>query len=83
VRAPTLRADGSLLTTPGCDPTSGILYDPAGVDYPAIDDKRDRANALEASDVLKEPFCEFPFVLDDPEDSESGSASYPYSCSRC
>lgn len=75
VHAPTLRVDGSLLTTPGYDPTSGILYDPNGVEYPAVDDKPTRADALEALDVLKEPFCEFPFVLDDPEDSESGSAS--------
>src|SRR5207248_1804279 len=72
VHAPTLRADGSLLTTAGYDPASGLLYDPNGVDYPAIDDKPTRADALAAVEVLKEPFCEFPFVLDDPEDSESG-----------
>lgn len=36
IHAPTLRADGSLLDQPGYDEATGLIYDPRGVQFPAI-----------------------------------------------
>lgn len=62
IEAPTVRPDGSLLTTPGYDPTTGLLFDPGDTRFPTIPEKPSRADAETALDVLKRPFVAFPFV---------------------
>jgi hypothetical protein len=62
IHCPTLRADGSLLTQPGYDRATGLIYDPGGLDLPAISDKPTREDALAALAILKEPIGQFPFV---------------------
>jgi hypothetical protein len=62
---PTLRADGSLLATPGYDKASGIyLHAPAGV--PKVSDKPSRQEVLAALEFLWKPFHLFQF--EGPED---------------
>ncbi len=64
VNAPTMRADGSMLTKPGYDESTGLLFDPLDAEFTAIKDKptrRDAENALAQLDGLIESF---PFVED-------------------
>lgn len=68
IEAPTIRSDGSLLDAPGYDATTGILFDPAGVDFPPIPAEPSREQAEAALRTLREPLAEFPFV---DETSES------------
>jgi hypothetical protein len=75
IQAPTMRADGSLLTAPGYDRLSGLYLDTGGVEYPIIPDKPTRDDALEALELLKTPFQEFPFVITDDFESPSLSAA--------
>lgn len=62
IEAPTLRADGSLLTENGYDAESGLLLDTGGVVFPTIKDAPMRDDALAALAKIKEPFKGFPFV---------------------
>ena len=62
IEAPTIRPDGSLLTTPGYDSVTGLLFDAGGTRFPAIPEKPTRADAEAAIEVLKRPFVAFPFV---------------------
>ena len=55
IQAPTLRADGTLLATPGFDVQSGLYLDTGGVIYPPIKDEPTKRDALEALQVLKNP----------------------------
>ena len=64
IEAPTLRADGTLLTEPGYDPKSGLLLDLGSTKFPNIPDKPSREEALAALTLLKTPFKGFPFVPD-------------------
>ena len=62
VHTPTMRADGSLLTKPGYDPATGLLFDPLGVTFRPIPDRPTRDDAVKA---LAEIGClieHFPFV---------------------
>ena len=61
VRAPTLRADGSLLDRDGYDARSGLLadFDPAA--FPPIPTAPTRADALAALALLRDALREFPF----------------------
>ena len=61
IQAPTMREDGSLLTTPGYDRASGLYLDTGGVTYPDIKDKPTKADAMAALKILKTLFAEFPF----------------------
>jgi hypothetical protein len=61
VTAPVLRPDGSILTRPGYDSSTGLFYMPAGQcaaipDRPTIDDARASASSL------FEVVCDFPFA---------------------
>lgn len=60
--APTLRADGSILQTPGYDAASGLLYDPLGEDFPAVPASPSRGDATEALAELRFAIETFPFV---------------------
>lgn len=61
VNAPTLRADGSLLSAEGYDPRTGILLESGGNTW-SITDAPTKADAVAALDVLKEVISTFPFV---------------------
>ncbi len=62
VNAPTMRADGTVLAEPGYDKRTGLLFDPAGVTFPAIPDRPSRAMAEAALGTLSEMIGGFPFV---------------------
>ncbi len=62
VNAPTMRPDGSLLTEPGYDANTGLLFDPLGVSFPAILDRPTRGDAEKALTVLSDLIRDFPFV---------------------
>ena len=61
VEAPILRPDGSVLSTPGYDTATGLLYEPSGPVAP-VPERPTRANALAARDTLLEVVEDFPFV---------------------
>jgi putative DNA primase/helicase len=71
VTAPTLRADGTLVTAPGYDPASRLFFDPQGVDWPAVPEAPTLAEAQAALAALRDPFNEFPWAGDNPELSEA------------
>ena len=56
IEAPTLRADGTLLTEPGYDPKSGLLLDLGSTKFPSIPDEPSCEEALAALTLLKKPF---------------------------
>jgi putative DNA primase/helicase len=64
IDTPTLRADGSLLQSPGYDPASGyFLHDPPPM--PTIADRPSRQAALDALALLNNDLLrEFPFATD-------------------
>ncbi|MCX7428871.1 MAG: hypothetical protein NTW96_25000, partial [Planctomycetia bacterium] len=63
VQCPVLRADGSVLQTPGYDPTTGIVFMPQ-CDFPIIPEKPSKADAVAARDALLEVVEDFPFAAD-------------------
>ncbi len=63
ITAPTLRPDGGLLSLPGYDAQSGLLYEPDG-DYPAIADAPGWNEALAACEALMRPVSLFPYETD-------------------
>jgi hypothetical protein len=66
VNCPTIMANGELLTEPGFDPSSGILFDPRGVKFPRVPDKPDKAMAQAALEQIDRLIRTFDFVgLDD------------------
>ena len=64
ISAPTLRPDGSLLSQPGYDESTGLFFDPAGMTFPPIDTRPARHDALIALDRLRLLYAGFPFVTD-------------------
>lgn len=65
IRAPTLRADGSLLDAPGHDAATGLFYDAGAEDVPpSVSDDPDEAEQDAALETLTELIAEFPFVSD-------------------
>jgi hypothetical protein len=63
VVAPTLRADGSILQSPGYDDKSGLLYRPSAK-FPKVPENPSRADAVKAVSELLEVIKDFPFVDD-------------------
>src|SRR5262249_14058204 len=62
INAPTMRADGSLLTTEGYDPATQLWFKSSGdVTLPPIPDKPSKEDARRALALLKELLEEFPF----------------------
>ena len=61
ITTPTLRADGSLVTTPGYDPRSELYLLP-GLTLPPIPEHPTREQARTALDLLIDLFSEFSFV---------------------
>ena len=62
VHTPTMRADGSLLTKPGYDTATGLIFDPLGVTFPPIPDRPTRDDAVKALAELDHIIKHFPFV---------------------
>jgi len=60
VTAPTIRWDGSLLTEPGYDPATGILYRPSA-EFPAVPMAPTREQCEAALGTLKDFIKTFPF----------------------
>lgn len=62
ISAPTLRPDGSILSAPGYDPATGLIFDPCGETFPPIRDQPTKEHARAALDALKALVGTFPFV---------------------
>ncbi|MFC0386827.1 hypothetical protein [Muricoccus vinaceus] len=62
VNAPTLRADGSILTQPGYDGATGLLLDTRGEAFPPIPEQPSYTEAVQAMAVLDTLVDTFPFV---------------------
>lgn len=63
ITTPTLRPDGTILSTPGYDPaTQLVLIDPPAL--PPIPERPNKADAIAAARLLDELLDEFPFVDD-------------------
>jgi hypothetical protein len=57
---PVLRPDGSILSTPGYDPTTGLLLEPAGT-LPTLLNRPTQDDARKALAALLEVVTDFPF----------------------
>jgi hypothetical protein len=64
VDAPILRADGTILQTPGYDQRSGVVYAPSQ-EFPVIDEEVDIDDAHASLEFLMEMVCDFPFESDE------------------
>lgn len=63
VETPTLRRDGLILSTPGWDEETGLLYAPMlGVTWPIVPPEPRREDVRAAIDHLVAPAVDFPFV---------------------
>jgi putative DNA primase/helicase len=62
VHTPQLRADGSLLITPGYDPQTQLLYKPDGEVFPEIPDRPSKEDAARALETIKQAIVTFPFT---------------------
>jgi hypothetical protein len=72
IEAPTLRPDGSVLTTPGYDPETYLYLEPS-CPFLAIPETPTSEDAVAALRVLAEPFCDFPFAA--PHDRAAAIAA--------
>ena len=62
VATPTLRRDMTLIQTPGYDESTGLLYDPGGIEYPEIPEAPTKEDAKVALRTILHPFREFAFA---------------------
>ena len=60
MEAPILRADGTVLETPGYDRKTGLLYLPE-IEYPKVPETPSREDAAAAAESLHTLVAEFPF----------------------
>jgi hypothetical protein len=61
IYAPTLRYDGTILDKPGYDELSGLYFDAGNTPYLSVPENPSYLDALNAIEILKEPFREFKF----------------------
>lgn len=62
---PTIRPDGSVVTTPGYDPATRLYYKPQlGLVIPPIPASPTEGDVADARNLLFELFCDFPFTSD-------------------
>lgn len=79
VEVPTLRPDGTVLSSPGYDPVSRMLYSPApGFKMEPIPQVIESADLEEAIILLDEAIYDFPFA----EEKDEKGVSYPANPSR-
>jgi len=64
VLSPTLRRDGSVLSTSGYDAASGLLADFDDEAFPAVPDSPTGGDVDAAVAMLLEPFVDFPFAAE-------------------
>lgn len=62
IQVPTIRADGSILQEPGYDPSTSLVYDPAGVVFPEVPTTPTRDDARSAIDTMLGPVRHYSFV---------------------
>jgi hypothetical protein len=62
LNAPTLRADGSILSAPGYDTATGLLLDASVRRFAPVPDEPTRDDARAALDLLASLIANFPFV---------------------
>jgi hypothetical protein len=63
VEVPQVRPDGSILATPGYDPSTSLFYSPApGFVLPEISDSPNEEEATHALELVDEALGEFPFA---------------------
>ena len=61
--SPLLRPDGTILQKPGYDLDTGYLYKPSeGFEMPEVPLNPTKEQVEDAVDLVKEVFCDFPFV---------------------
>ncbi len=65
VHTPVLRADGTVLTRPGYDGTTGLLYLPQSLCVPAVPDRPTKQEVAAAKSLLDKMTAGFDFVTDD------------------
>jgi hypothetical protein len=61
---PLLLGNGRILSKPGFDAASGILFYDQGVEFPSVPERPTREQAGEALAFLTHPFRDYPFVDD-------------------
>jgi hypothetical protein len=75
---PVMRADGSVLWTPGYDPDSRLLYLPdKGMTVAEVPDEPTVLDVKRAVELLLEPIAEFPFVAEHHRANWLGMAFTP------
>ena len=67
-RTPVIRADGSVIESPGYDLATGIIYAPDET-FPPVPEKPSRQDAAQALARLRHPFRAFPFVTEADRDA--------------
>ena len=73
IEAPTMRADGSILQTPGYDEQSGLVYVPS-LEFPRVPEAPSRARAIECLAEIKKLISDFPFI--EPADKSAWLAYF-------
>lgn len=61
VTHPILRPDGTVLNTPGYDPSMGLIFSPSEV-FPEIEESPSREAAVSSLAYLEDLVCDFPFL---------------------
>lgn len=77
VNTPIVRADGSILTDPGYDADTGLVYLPNGIDIDVIDAHPSAAIRQEALSWLWYMSADFPFETEDDRAAYLGSLLVP------
>jgi putative DNA primase/helicase len=80
VSAPTMRDDGSILSAPGYDDRTGLLFEPRGVRFPAIPDQPTHADAENALVSLCHLVRDFRF--EEPYDKAVALSTILTACVR-
>lgn len=63
IEAPTMRADGSILDTPGYDNATGLFYAPAErLDWPGVPEAPSRRQVEDALETVADLVRDFPFA---------------------
>jgi hypothetical protein len=61
IETPTIRADGSVLSTPGYDPQTGLYFDAGSTVFPTINPTPTREDAIAALSKFEPVLREFPW----------------------
>ncbi len=64
VECPVFLPNGQVLSSPGYDTATGLLYEPGDISYPRVPEEPTRDEVQNAVKTLLDPFKEFPFLAD-------------------